>query len=246
MTPETLAEKLEQVLGAELRSVVLYGSAAAGDHVGKSSDYNVLVVATELGVRQLERLAPLSSSWRKAGNPPPLYFTLERLQKSADVFPIELMDMRESHRVLYGEDVLAAVEIQPENLRLILERELKSVLIQLREGFLLAEARPKRVRQLLVDSLSTVLVLFRATLRLFQTDVPRLKIEAMRALKSHIGFDDAVFIQIEALKKGRGVDGADPLELFQTYLETVESVTDKVDAHVHSGSPSRPGRPQEA
>ena len=237
MTPEALAHKLHQVLGDRLRSVILYGSAAAGDHVGKKSDYNTLVVTTRLGLDELAALAKPSSAWRKEGNPPPLFFTLDRLQKSADVFPIELMDIKESHRVLYGENVLDSIEVQPENLRLTLERELKSTLIRLREGFLLTEARPQRVLDLMVDSLSTVLVLFRAALRLYQTEVPPLKIDAMKALTAYVHFDDSVFLQIEDVKEGRLKPGQiEPLSVFETYLETVESIVDTVDLHVHSTS----------
>jgi predicted nucleotidyltransferase len=230
-----LAEKLHGVLGERLRSVILYGSAAAGDHTGKESDYNVLVVTTRLGVSELAPLGRLAGQWRRAGNPPPLFFTLDRLKKSADVFPIELMDMRDSRRVLHGEDVVEGIEVHPENLRLILERELKSVLIQLDEGFLLTEGKPKPVRQLMVDSLSTVLVLFRAALRLYQVSVPPRKIDAMRELATHVDFDQTVFTEIGAIKAGEK-DAAEALKLFQRYLETVESVVDKVDAHIHQGS----------
>lgn len=235
MKPEILAEKLQEVLGEQLRSVILYGSAAAGDHTGKESDYNILVVTTRLGVPELTALGRLAAQWRRAGNPPPLFFTPDRLRSSADVFPIELMDMRDSRRVLHGEDVVETIEVRPENLRLILERELKSVLIQLKEGFLLTEGKPKPVRQLMVDSLSTVLVLFRAALRLYQTSVPRRKIDAMRQLGNHIEFDQAVFTEIEAIKEGQQ-GGAEAAKLFQRYLETVESVVDKVDAFIHQGS----------
>lgn len=235
LKPETLAEKLHEVLGERLRSVILYGSAAAGDHAGKESDYNILVVTTRLGVPELTGLGRLAAQWRRAGNPPPLFFTLDRLRKSADVFPIELMDIRDSHRVLHGEDVVEAIEVYPENLRLILERELKSVLIQLGEGFLLTEGKPKPVRQLMVDSLSSVLVLFRAALRLYQASVPPRKIDAMRELGTHIDFDQAVFTEIEAMKEGR-MGETEAVRLFQRYLETVESVVDKVDSHIHQGS----------
>lgn len=235
MKPEALSEELQRILGDRLRAVILYGSAAAGDYVGKASDYNILVVMDRLGVDELKALGRTSSAWKRAGNPPPLLFTLDGLRRSADVFPIELMDIRESHRVLYGDTILDSVAVHPENLRLILERELKSTLIQLRESFLSTEAKPKRVRQLMIDSLSTVLVLFRASLRLFQQQVPRQKIEAMKQLASHISFDESIFLKIEALKAGEPPgDEADPLRLFQTYLETVESVIDSVDAHVHS------------
>ena len=45
---DQLVEKLSKALGDELVSVVLYGSAASGDHDEKFSDYNVLCVLREV------------------------------------------------------------------------------------------------------------------------------------------------------------------------------------------------------
>lgn len=234
MKPEQLLSQLQTALGGGIRSVVLYGSAAAGDHVGKRSDYNVLVVADRLGVKEMTALAKPSLGWQKAGNPPPLFFTLDRLKKSADVFPIELMDMRDSRKVLYGEDVIADVEIHPENLRLVLEHELKSHLVRLRDAFIATGGKPKRVAELLVGSLSTTLVLFRASLRLFEDRVPARKIEALERLAAHLRFDREIFEKVEAVKEGRTNEGdIDAVALFERYLTTIEVVVDAVDEHIH-------------
>jgi predicted nucleotidyltransferase len=235
MKPEQLLSQLQAALGAGIRSVILYGSAAAGDHAPKRSDYNVLVVADRLGVKEMTALSKPSLAWQKAGNPPPLFFTLERLKKSADVFPIELMDIRDSRKILYGEDVIGEVEIHPENLRLVLEHELKSHLIRLRDAFIATGAKPKRVVELLVESLSTTLVLFRASLRLFDTAVPMRKIDALEQLASHIRFDHDIFEKVEAVKEGRTTEGdIDALALFERYLATIEVVVDAVDEHIHA------------
>lgn len=233
MKPEILVQKLQAALGTGIRSIILYGSAAAGDHAGRRSDYNLLVVTDRLGVKELTALSKPSLEWQRRGNPLPLFFTMERLQRSADVFPIELMDIRESHRVLYGEHVLDQVEIHPENLRLILEHQLKSSLIQLREGFLRTEGKPKKVADLMIDSLSTVLVLFRASLRLYEEAVPVRKLDALRVLVRHIRFDDSVFVTIEGLKEGRtDAKGVNAFDLFEKYLTNIELVVDAVDTHV--------------
>ena len=42
----------------------------------------------------------------RAGNPSPLVFTLDELRRSADIFAIELLDMKEKHRILFGADFL--------------------------------------------------------------------------------------------------------------------------------------------
>ena len=44
MSLDELVSQLQNAYGTTLRSVVLYGSATAGEHIAKKSDYNVLVV----------------------------------------------------------------------------------------------------------------------------------------------------------------------------------------------------------
>lgn len=234
MKPEQLVKQLTSVSSLNLRSVILYGSAAAGDHTGKRSDYNILVITEKLDLPELEILSKPTVAWTRAGNPPPLLFTIERLKKSADVFPIELLDMKESHIVLFGEDVLEEVEVSSANLRLELEHELKGKLIQLRERFLTTPTRPRAVADLLITSLSTFLVLFRAALRLFQDNIPAKKMDALKALADHIPCDPSVFETIQALKEGREkIREHDIINMFDRYLRTVENVVDAVDSYIH-------------
>ncbi len=215
--------------------MILYGSAAAGDHLGKRSDFNVLVVTDRLGFQELKAFAAPAQAWAKAGNPPPLLFTLAGLKRSADVFPIELLDIHDSHSVLFGEDVVRDVKIEFQDLRLQLEHELKSKLIQLRERFLLTRGKPKEVVELLVTSLSSFLVLFRAALRLWKDEVPKIKIDAARELSRHVQFDPKVFETVEALKSERlSPKKVVPDTLFAEYLETIERIADAVDAHLCS------------
>jgi len=233
VTPEQLVEQLKQACPSGLKSVMLYGSAAAGDHVGKRSDYNVLVVTDKLGFQELKAFAPAAAAWAKAGNPPPLLFTLDRLKRSSDAFPIELLDIRDSHRVLYGQNVASEIEVRSEDLRLQLEHELKGKLIQLREHFLLTKGKPKEVIELLISSLSSFLVLFRAALRLWQDEVPKIKIDAVRELSRHLEFDPKVFETVDAMKSGRlSSKQTDPDALFSEYLATIERIADAVDAHL--------------
>ena len=82
MTLDVLTEELKRTFGESLTSVVLYGSAAAGDHTGKRSDYNVLVVAERIDSEHLRTFSKSARKWAQGGNPPPLFFTLERLRAS--------------------------------------------------------------------------------------------------------------------------------------------------------------------
>ena len=132
MSNEELIKELREALGPGLKSVVLYGSAAAGDFVEGVSGRDVLIVAERLGASELAALAAPLAHWEAAGNPMPQLFTPEELAGSADVFPIELADMQQSRRVLFGADPLTEIKIDMPHFRIQLERELKTRLLVLR------------------------------------------------------------------------------------------------------------------
>jgi hypothetical protein len=62
-----LVERLQKAYGDRLVSVVLYGSAAAGDHHPGFSDYNVLCVLSEITSRQLGAGEDVFRWWREQG-----------------------------------------------------------------------------------------------------------------------------------------------------------------------------------
>ncbi|MBC8206584.1 MAG: nucleotidyltransferase domain-containing protein [Kiritimatiellales bacterium] len=233
MKLEKLTQELEKACGTNLKSVVLYGSAAAGDHTGKRSDYNVLVVTDHLRSEALKAFSKTAKAWARAGNPPPLLFTMERLNKSTDVFPVELLDIKECHKILTGEDVVSNLEISTDNLRLQIEHELRGNLIQLRQQYLLSAGNAKEVCSLMVRSLSSFLVLFRASLRLFSNDIPQKKFQALEKLNEVVPVPLEVFQTVEKLKNGSLKPKAvDAEALFEKYTKTIECVTDAVDAHI--------------
>jgi len=165
MTLEELVAQLEKAFGEELRAVVLYGSAAAGEHIAKRSDLNVLVLVRSLDLSLLEREAAIARAWSEAGHPPPLTLTEEEWRSSSDVFAMEYADILERNRVLFGADPFSGIRVDRKNLRLQLEREAMGKLLQLRQGILATGGDRKRQLALLEASLSTFMVIFRAVLR---------------------------------------------------------------------------------
>lgn len=229
MTPEQFTETLKKTCGENLLSSVLYGSAAAGDRIEGKSDYNVMLVLKEAGLPELKLIAAASKNWLKKGNPPPLIFSRERLLASGDTFPIELSDMKEFHKVLYGEDALPGLAIDPAHLRLALEREFKGKLILLRESFLALGGDKKALKELMTDSLSQFLVLCRAALRLREGSVPASKLESAARLKTHVDYDAEIFKLVHQLKTGNYAGPLDPEALFGRYLAAIDLLCAAVD-----------------
>ncbi len=165
LTLDELVEQLRKAFGDELRAVVLYGSAVAGEYVAKRSDQNVLVLVERIDLERLEREAAIARAWSESGNPPPLTLTVSEWRGSSDIFPMEYADILERHRVLHGTLPLDGIRVDRRDLRLQLEHQAMGKLLQLRQGVLAAGGDRKRLIMLLDRSLSTFMVLFRALVR---------------------------------------------------------------------------------
>jgi hypothetical protein len=202
MTLDELVVQLGKVFGEGLHAVVLYGSAAAGEHIPKRSDHNVLVIVDAITTETLAREAAVSHAWTESGSPPPLTLTLDEWRASADIFPMEYADILERHRVLHGALPLHDIRVEKGDLRLQAEHEAMGKLIQLRQGILQAGGQRKELIELLARSLSTFMVLFRAVVRLHD-GVPERDYGALAAqVRSLSGVDTAPFVRVVRHVKG--------------------------------------------
>src|SRR5258705_9136947 len=150
-----LVADLKSTHGDNLASVVLYGSAAAGDHVELHSDYNLLIALDRIRPDDLRLAQAPLREWQRLGHPLPVYFTVEELQDAADVFPIEFHQMANARIVLYGKDPFEFVKLSDENLRHQTEYELRSKLIQLRRLYIPASVSVEKLCELMSDSLAS-------------------------------------------------------------------------------------------
>lgn len=237
---ERFAGELASVYGAELASVVLYGSVARNEHRPGLSDVNVLVLLARADAATLRRGHALTRKWTKDGNPPPLVLSLDEWRGSADVFPIELTDIRDAHVTLHGTDPFDAVEIHRADLRRQVEFELKGKQIQLRERYLAEADRPAELGDTLVKALPTFLVLFRTVLRLSGAAVPRGAEEVIEATAARVGFDAAPLREVQRARAGGGrLRPAADSAVVAGFLEAVAEVV----AYVDRLDPGAPGAP---
>jgi hypothetical protein len=230
MTPEQLVEQLRAAFGPELRSVVLYGSAAAGEHIPKRSDYNVLVLVNALPVERLRAAAAVSAAWGEAGNPPPMTLTMREWQSSADIFAMEYADILERHKILYGESPFDGIRVDPGDLRLQLEHESMGKLLKLRQGVLAAGGDARRQVELLAASLSTIMVIFRAVVRLEGVTPPSDNIGLSEAVARAAGFDASPFARVVRHVRGeQNLGTADAPAVLAAYLAGMEKLVEHLD-----------------
>lgn len=225
-----LVDRLKNAYGDDLVSVVLYGSAATGEFHEKFSDLNVLCVLKTIGLEELEKGEEPVSWWRKQKQPIPLFLSREAVENSHDAFPIEFLDMQMSHRVLYGEDVIAAIEVKTHHHRRQVEHEMRSGLLRLRERYLGLQRSKKEVARLMLDSLPTFSTLFRHALILGGGAAPAKKREIFQAAASRFSISAQPFLTLLEAREGkRKLADEDIRPLFGAYLTEITRMTTAVD-----------------
>ena len=228
---QRLVEALIAAHGENLVSITLYGSTAVEETGDERAHHNVLVVLRRIALADLRRSVEPLRVWTKASQPMPVYFSLDELQRAADVFPIEFLQMQKARRVLHGSDPLQLVETSDANLRHQLEYELRTKFLQLRRLYFPAAQSAEKLATLMVESLSSFAALFRAVLMLRGREVPVAKREAIHATATVLGLDVAPFDRILELGSSpqSKLKEADANETFGAYLEQLERVIDAVD-----------------
>lgn len=234
MVPEDkineFVEKMRAAAGANLESVILYGSAASGDYHPEFSNVNLFCVLWDGSYEKLRALAAVVKWWNRHKQPPPLFMTRQDLERSTDVFTIELLDMVQHHRVLWGDDPIQGLQIPMRLHRVQVEYELREKLILLRQHLLLAGDNERRIRELLVRSVASFATLFRHALIALGDSAPATRRDAVVRLSARVGFDPSAIEQVLDVREQKATEKKlRAFEIVGLYLGAVEKVTAAVD-----------------
>ncbi|MBI4500401.1 MAG: hypothetical protein HY700_04500 [Gemmatimonadetes bacterium] len=228
---ERFAQRLESALGANLASLMLYGSAARDQYVAGRSDINLLMIVRDASTSALHLAAATLAEWTRKGETAPLIFSDEEWRASADVFPLEIEDMRDAHRVLRGRDPLDGLATDRDQLREQLEREVRGKLLHLRTEYAAAAGHPRVLEQLMQNASSTFLVFFRAILRLKGAAPPRDGVALVRETAKATGLNAAPFEWALESRSGRRRGALKPFDpVAAQYMDGVEQLARIVNA----------------
>jgi Nucleotidyltransferase domain len=237
-----LVARMKEFAGENLESIILYGSAARGDFKEGHSDLNVLCVLRSVATRELTRVAPVVHWWcRDQNEPAPLFFTAEELRQSADVFSIELLDIQQSRRVLYGADVVAGIVV-PMNLhRVQVEHDLRTLLLKLRQHFLLNGQKESELRAAAAKSSSSVFSLLRHALIAFGEEPPANAHEVFARIAALTGVDAEAFAAAFKLRAYHA-PADDIVRAYGQYLNALTVVISGLDQRVPKREWQRAGK----
>ena len=185
----------------------------------------------QIAPAQLAASEPVFRWWQGQGNPSPLLLTEHELATSTDCFAIEFHDIQRNHRVLYGSDLVADLEIDDVFYRAQVEHELRAKLLRLRQKASGVLSDREVLRRLLVDSVSSFCVLFRHALILHGVDAGVRKRDAIERAGEKFALKTGPFLTLLDLREERvKPKDVDPVPLLAEYLQEIGRVIEIVDS----------------
>lgn len=222
--------RLQGAAGENLRSVVLYGSAVAGEFCEGHSDLNILCLFERLDAADLARLQPTVSWWIAEGNHAPLLFKYDELVRSAGLFAIELFDIKNYHRVLFGPDWFENFQPPLHFHRLQVAHELHRERLALRQSLLAAPDKSKAHLEIMLSSISPLCALFRHAVMATDEPAPQTKRDAVAAIAAWTGADPSGFEPILDYREGtRPRRKIDVEASLHSYVAFVELAVNEID-----------------
>lgn len=227
---ESYCERLVSVLGVHVKAISVYGSATGPDYIQGKSNVNLVVVVDRLDQDILASMLDIVRWGKKKRIVPPLVLTPQYIESSLDVFPIEFVEIKESHILLMGEDHFTSLEVSHDHLRLECESQLKAAVLRTRQAYLEVGSMKKGAEAVLHASLTSLIPVFRAMLRIKGVEVPRRKLDVVNAVGEAFGVDPEPFAAILRDKAGdERIGGREAGGVLARYITDIESLATKVD-----------------
>jgi len=229
-TIEKFTGKIAVAFEANLYSMILFGSAAGVNFIEGKSDINTLIILEQIKMSDLEVLMEIGEKFKNKGLAVPLLFEKGHVKSSLDTFPVEFSDMKQRHILLLGEDPLVDAVVEKKNLRYQCEHEFKSILVNLRRGFLSTGAKRENIESLLENSLSSVVASCRGMIWLAGKTPPDEISDLLRLVKEVYNADTTAIDRVWRLEQGQSGATALLEALFEDYSVNIADLAAVADS----------------
>jgi hypothetical protein len=220
----TLERDLEQVFGDRLESLVLLPRAAVDNHGMRPS----LAVVRTLTAADLSACAEHVASWHDAGLATPLVMPSGEFKRSIDAFPLEFAAMVHAHTLVRGRAPFDGVHVDPEDLRRACERQIRSHLLHLREGFLEARGRGDRIAALIIRSAAPLAALISSVARLQNAAAEDIVATAAR-VEAVSNCAPGSLTDVVRLTSNSSLTPDSARQMFPAYVDAVGALANAVD-----------------
>ena len=214
----------------DIVSMYVIGSAVTKDFYPKSSDINTLIIVKTIKISFFDFISLMGKRYGKKGVSAPLIMTPDYISRSLEVFPLEFLEMKLIHQLVYGEDILSAIIIEKADARMQCERELKGKLQTLCHGYIKTMGDRKALGELLTGSLSGFFPVFRGILFLYGQEIPREKGNVLSVLEKCCNRNTLVFKRLLDIRHTGVYPALEELkELFRGLYLELDTLAREVD-----------------
>jgi hypothetical protein len=199
-------EEIKRVLGENLVTLTEYNN---GDET------RCLVICNNLDFKTLNDLKNVDII--------PMVFTKDEIKNAVDVFPVEFLNIKRHHKMLYGEDIFKDIDVSKEKLRHQLEFEFRSKLIHLRQSYI--KSNVDDLEDLILNAVPTLAPIIGALMYIKGVETkydPDL-------VKVMIGIDTRVIMDIHKIRTGKAKFEGDKSKYVERLINILTQVGDIVD-----------------
>jgi predicted nucleotidyltransferase len=147
---EEFVAALDQALGPQLESAILFGSAAEG-RLRATSDVNLLVIAREWTLAQLDAARMPLRAGRAAAGLTVMFLKSSELAAAVESFAVKFADIKARHRVLRGVSPFDSLEITREASLRRVQQVLLNLELRLRERYVVDGDQEERLEHIIAD-----------------------------------------------------------------------------------------------
>jgi predicted nucleotidyltransferase len=218
-----VVDAAQRSFGDDLRSVVLYGSAAEG-RMRATSDVNVLLVLRRFDRERVDLFRePMRLAQVAAGVV--LMFLLEgEIADAAEAFAVKFADIARRRRVLHGEDVFAKLVASRAAQVARLRQMLLNLTLRLRSRYALVSLREEKLALVMAD-LAGPLRAAAATLLELEGRGARAPREALLEVAREIGGEwDAVLERLSMARETRALPAGTAVQSVFALMDLTEKM----------------------
>jgi len=199
-------EEIKKILGENLVMLAEYNN---GDEV------RCLAICNNLDLKSLTDLKKVDII--------PMVFTKDEIKNAVDVFPVEFLNIKRHHKILYGEDILKDINVSKEKLRHQLEFEFRSKLIHLRQSYIRSDGND--LEDLILNAVPTLAPIIGALMYIKGVEVKY----NPDIVKIMVGIDTRVVTDIHKIRTGKAKFEGDKSKYIERLINVLTQAGDIID-----------------
>ena len=220
---KTFACRVQALGGSNCLAITAFGAIATPGFDPAIHSAKSVVVLEQIELNMLRELAKDGAKLGKAKISAPLIMTPVYVKGSLDAFPLEFLEIQQCHLCLVGPDLFTDLSFETSHIRLQCERELKTILIAMRQGLLAAAGREKMFGAMETDIAERLLRTLRGLLWLHG------KKDFLTAIQVVVQIEQDTERQLPGIRKALEGSGQHDWDDFTTFYHEIDGLKTLAD-----------------